>query len=106
MNTPFKKRKVNQSALLKENTGSVPENLQPDTTNSGSVPCPIPVPSQPTLSSGTKEPDTTNSGSVSCPTPVPSQPTLSSGTKKKVPTGSTCTNDDAKVPRLNSIRQY
>ncbi|CAB4000388.1 Hypothetical predicted protein [Paramuricea clavata] len=72
VNTPFKKRKVNQSALLKENTASVPENLQPDTTNSGSVPC---------------------------PTPVPSQPTLSSGTKKKVPTGSICTNDDAKVPR-------
>ncbi len=27
------------------------------------------------------------------------KPTLSSGTKKKVPIGSTCTNDDAKVPR-------
>ncbi len=72
VNTPCKERKVSQSALLKENTGSVPENLQAHTTNSGSVPC---------------------------PTPVPSQPTLSSGTKKKVPIGSTCTNDDAKVPR-------
>ena len=72
VNTPCKERKVSQSASLKENTGSVPENLQAHTTNCESVPC---------------------------PTPVPSQPTLSSGIKKKVPIGSTCTNDDAKVPR-------
>ena len=65
----------------------------------GSHPCPTPVPSQPTQSSKTKEPDRANSGSNPCPTAVPSKPTLSSGTKKKVPIGSTCTNDDAKVPR-------
>ncbi len=46
VNTPCKERKVSQSALLKENTGSVPENLQAHTTNSGSVPCPTPLPSQ------------------------------------------------------------